>query len=304
MSMSPPVRAAVVAPGVLAAPASRRPASANEAIDPRALDAPPRSSPLNKPLYEFNERELDVYLKYLHAAELDLRRRVILLARKNFNQPYEIFLLGEYPFEVYDPDPMFCLAKSDCVTFSEHTYAMALAHDWPSFFRFLQRLRYKDGKVGTLTRNHETLCEWDRHNTWLLEDVTRSLGGGAAFVALHGEWRPAKFFAQFGIGQDRPDVDVTDVYIPRDKVASIQPELMDGDFVNVIRGDAKVQWAGHVGLIGHGEDGTVHFIHSTKPNVREEPLQAYLERNPKVLGFKFLRLRADAEASAARELAR
>jgi hypothetical protein len=226
------------------------------------------------------------------------------LARKNINQPYQIYLLGEFPIEVYDADPMYCLSKSDCVTFSEHTYAMALAHDWPSFFALLQRLRYKDGEVGMVTRNHETLSEWDRNNAWLLTDITRELGEGKAFVALNGKWRPARFFAEFGIGQDRPDIDITDAYIPRDKVASIEPELMDGDFVNVIRGNEKVQWAGHVGLIGHGPDGTVHFIHATKPKVREEPLQAYLQRNTKVLGFKFLRLREDAEASARRELAR
>jgi hypothetical protein len=181
---------------------------------------------------------------------------------------------------------------------------MALAHDWPSFFTLLQRLRYKDGRVGMLTRNHETISEWDRHNAWLLEDVTRRLGGGEAFVTLRGQWRPARFFAQFGIGQDRPDVAFTDAYVPRDKVAAIEPELHDGDFVNVIRGNDKLQWAGHVGIIGHGPDGAVHFIHSTRPGVREEPLQAYLTRNTKVLGFKFLRLREDAESAAERELAR
>lgn len=255
-----------------------------------------------KPLYGFNEYEVDAYLRHLHRTEPDLRRRLAHLGRKNIGQPYQIFLLGEFPYELYDADPMYCLTRSDCVTFSEHTYAMALGHDWPSFFALLQRLRYKDGRVGMVTRNHETITEWDRNNAWLFEDVTKTLGGGTAWITLHGEWKPAEFFAQFGIGQDRPDVEIVDAYIPRDRIASIEPELMDGDFVNIIRGDDKLQYAGHTGLIVHGEDGVVHFLHSSKPQVREEPLQAYLNANAKTLGMKFLRLRPDAEARAARML--
>src|SRR4051794_29130015 len=71
------------------------------------------------PLYTFNELEVDVYLKHLNETEKDPIRRVIHLARKNVGQPYAIFLLGEGPYEIYDPDPMYCLDQSDCVTFVE-----------------------------------------------------------------------------------------------------------------------------------------------------------------------------------------
>ena len=40
------------------------------------------------------------------------------LARKNLGQPYDIYLLGEMPFETYDPQPIYCLSKSDCVVFA------------------------------------------------------------------------------------------------------------------------------------------------------------------------------------------
>jgi hypothetical protein len=60
------------------------------------------------PLYSFSEKELDVYLKHLHETEPDAVKRVIHLARKNIGQPYEIYLLGEAPDEMYDPDPMYC----------------------------------------------------------------------------------------------------------------------------------------------------------------------------------------------------
>src|SRR4051794_20339030 len=61
------------------------------------------------PLYSFSEAEVGVYLKQLQEDEPDPIKRVVHLARKNIGQPYEIYLLGEFPYEMYDPDPMYCL---------------------------------------------------------------------------------------------------------------------------------------------------------------------------------------------------
>ena len=248
------------------------------------------------PLYSFSEKDVDAYLAWLAGKEPDPIQRVIHLARKNIGQPYEIFLLGEGPFETYDPDPLYCLDKSDCVTFVEHTYAMALSRDWPGFFRTLQRLRYKDGKVGMLTRNHESVADWDPNNAWLFEDITAKLAGGKVTAPMRLVWKPSKFFAQFGIGQDLPDVTVKTVYIPRDKVESILPELKEGDIVHIVRGDSKAQWVGHFGLVAHGPKGEVNMIHSAEPAVREQGLMDYLEKNPKTLGYKFLRMRDNPQA--------
>jgi hypothetical protein len=108
---------------------------------------------LAKPLYQFTEAETGRYLAYLQVSEPDLRRRVVHLARKNIGQPYEIYLLGEMPFETYDPQPIYCLGKSDCLVFTEHIYAMALTRDWTGFIRLLQRIRYRDGHLGVASRN-------------------------------------------------------------------------------------------------------------------------------------------------------
>jgi hypothetical protein len=247
------------------------------------------------PLYAFNEKDVDAYLKFLAKDEKDPLKRLIHLARKDIGQPYQIFLLGEGPFETYDPDPMYCLDKSDCVTFVEHVYAMSLSRDWPTFFKTLQRLRYKDGKVGMVTRNHESVADWNPNNAWLFDEITGSLGGGKAAVPLNMTWKPAKFFAKWEIGQDLPDVTVSSTYIPRDKVASILPELKDGDVIQVVRGNAREQYVGHFGLVAHAKDG-VNMIHSAEPTVREQGILDYLEKNPKTLGYKFLRIKAEPQA--------
>ena len=108
-------------PQILPSPAQL--AAANRA----GLDAAQLGGLLNKPLYQMQPAELGRFLAWQQLDEPDLRRRIAALARKNIGQPYELFLLGEFPYETHDSQPLFNLAKSDCVVFAEHVYAMALS---------------------------------------------------------------------------------------------------------------------------------------------------------------------------------
>ena len=261
---------------------------------------------LKTSLFKLSPKELDIYLGYMQNTEPDLRKRVVRLARQNLGQPYAIYLLGEFPHEIYDADPTFCLTKGDCVVFSEHMYSMALGHDWSSFYSWLQRIRYKNGVPGMTTRNHFTEADWDINNSWLVKDVTNELG--ATTVTRYTEKIDrARFFSNFGIGQDIPVQMLHDSYIPAEAIPSVLDKLQDGDFVNIVRGVGENGgvWVGHVGLIAHGKDGKAHFINSTEPKAEEEPVMQYVERNLKLnkkrrkdgraefKGMKFLRLRAD-----------
>ena len=274
---------------------------------------------LDKPLYRFSEAEVGLYLKYLRAAVPDLRQRIVHLARKNIGQPYEIYLLGELPFETYDPQPIYCLSKSDCLVFCEHTYAMALTNDWPGFMRMLQRIRYHDGQIGVATRNHYTEADWNLSNRWLVREITGEIAGDKA-VKFEERIDRSKFLLKtFGCKVDLPVEDHHDAYLPIAEIALALPHLQDGDFVNVVRGavgpvshqNTEIYggdvWVGHTGLIARGADGSVHLIHSSEPAVREEPLTEFIARSvaaghapnakQRLLGFKFLRLEPDPLAN-------
>ncbi len=225
----------------------------------------------SKPLYKFTPKELDTYLGYLQAIEPDLRMRVQHLAKKCLGQPYQIFLLGEFPFEIYDPQPLYSLDKSDCVVFSEHIYAMALSYDWKSFFYMLQRIRYKNGEIGLATRNHYTEFDWDVNNSWLVQDVTEELAGDQTAWETTIVNR-AKFLSQWGIGQLIPADTVKWSYIPYELLPRFIDKLQPGDFVNIVRGYENNKYVGHVGLITRSEEGMINFLHSTNPKVKEEPI--------------------------------
>jgi len=234
---------------------------------------------LRTPLYRFSEREIDRYLAYLQQVEPDPRLRVQHLARKMRGQPYQIFLLGEFPFELHDPEPLYSLRKSDCLVFAEHMYAMALAHDWSSFIALLQLIRYKDWRLGMLTRNHYTEADWVVNNSWLVEDLTAELVGDRA-VSVTSVIDRARFFQRFGIGQDIPRQELSWSYIPYELLPEFIDRLQPGDFVNIVRGNQEGLYVGHVGLITRSEDGTVNLIHSTHPRVVEEPLMELYREAP------------------------
>jgi hypothetical protein len=259
---------------------------------------------LNKPMFHMKPTEVGRYLAYLHAAEPDLRARVADLGRKNIGQPYELYLLGEFPYETADDQPLFRLEKSDCVVFAEHTYAMALSQSWEEFFWMLQRIRYRDGIIGVTTRNHYTEVDWDRQNAWLVKDISAELAGDRTGTYTMTVDRSRFLKKRYKIDRDIPVETSTESYVPKEVVAEIEPLLQEGDFVNVISGKNGDHWASHVGLVVLGPNGERHFLHSSEPAVREETFGSYMhrvaEREAKnaaagkadklLYGFKFLRL--------------
>ncbi|NCT82619.1 MAG: DUF1460 domain-containing protein [Comamonadaceae bacterium] len=256
---------------------------------------------LNKPLYKMQPAEVGRFLAWQQLDEPDLRRRIAKLARKNIGQPYELYLLGEFPYETHDPQPMFRLDKSDCVVFAEHTYAMALSASWEEFFWVLQRIRYNEGVIGAATRNHYTEADWNIANRWLVTDVTRTLGAPVQAYKQRID-RRAFLNKQFKIERDIPVQEWDDAYIAKQDVAAIEAQLQDGDFVNVISRRGNDAWASHVGLIVTGEDGSRRILHSAEPVVREETVQGFIARmaerdarqagqnKAQFAGLKFLRL--------------
>jgi hypothetical protein len=289
------------------------------AIGLAAEPADAKPAPVDKPLYQFTEAEVGPYLARLQAAEPDLRKRILHLARKNIGQPYELYLLGEAPLETHDPQPLYCLGKSDCLVFAEHVYAMALTRDWSGFMTMLQRIRYIDGRIGVASRNHYTEVDWNSSNRWLVREITAELAGPTA-VKFNERIDRSKFLmGRYKLKTEFPIIEHKDAYLPYAEIARAAPHLKDGDFVNVVRGVVKPgapinetfggsAWVGHVGLVAHGPDGTLHIIHSAEPVVREETMAQFIARETannatrdaagkaRLLGFKFLRLTDDPMA--------
>lgn len=243
------------------------------------------------PLHTFSELEIDRYLRWLSDQDSTAIQRVVKLARQSVGQPYRLGLLGEFPFELHDSDPLYCLSASDCVTFVEQTFAMALAGDWPFFVQTLQRIRYRDGVIGLRSRNHFMEADWNVNNAWLFEDVTATLGGRAEVKPMQTRIDRAALLARHGVSADVPIQVWEDSYVPRKCLPAAWSALRDGDLVEIVKGNDEWQYVSHVGIVLHDSVGRPTIIHATPPAVREESLEDYLAGHPELLGLKFLRLR-------------
>ena len=259
---------------------------------------------LQKQVYQMTPQDVNRYLAHMHQAEPDLRKRIAAIGRQNIGQPYVLNLLGEYPYELHDTLPMFSLEQSDCVVFAEHTYAMALSRSWEEFFWMLQRIRYKDGVIGVATRNHYTEVDWNANNNWLVSDISASVAG-ADVLSYELKVDRARFLRTRHQTLREIAVQISrEVYVGKNELAPVLPQLREGDLVNVVSTRDGAFWVSHVGLIVIGANGQRNFLNSAEPQVREESFKAFFERTAerelknaregrngqKLAGFKFLRL--------------
>ncbi len=85
--------------------------------------------------------------------------------------------LGEGPEGRYDQDPLYRFDTFDCTTFVETMTALALSETPEEFEDHLREIRYENGVIDYVTRNHFPSLQWIPHNIangyW--RDVTREL---------------------------------------------------------------------------------------------------------------------------------
>ncbi len=289
------------------------------ALEARSQTTQPAVPASSKLLFQMTDVELGQYIRGLRETVSTAPERAEHVAMRSWWQPFRL------------EAPMFSHRETDCVTFVEHALAIALADSWESYCRLTARLRFANGAIplapGDFTidgyrlkprdpskevetlRNRNTfiIAEWIRNNAWCLEDITKNLGSGPIkpWIPLHHIIRPKAFFARQGLVVDRSDEKVIDAFIPREAVRDILPELKSGDVVLVIVGPWEDRDCDHMGILIErtpwdtvDRDGPPSVMHSTEPRVRRDSLMGMLRRFPRIQGFKFLRLRPEAEANA------
>lgn len=270
----------------------------------RATDSWPSHA---KPLYLMAPAEIDRYLKDLRATMPDPAARLNHVMLQYVGQTHRQGIIGDFPFDLGPDDlPLFSVAESDCVSFVESSFAMALADSWRSYFVMLQRIRYRDGRVAWETRNHFIEADWQSSNGWMIRDVNRELGAGLLEEYVF-EVERDRFFKRNGRRNPFPPQKVRLSYFPADAVEKIIPRLKSGMLFNMIRTNhTGKKWVGHLGFIHVDEEGEAFIVHSGIPSVRKLPFRQYLadqlkdrekkirEQKPYFEGFRFFALRGDA----------
>ena len=105
-----------------------------------------------------------------------LSGRIAALSAEFLGKPYELGALGEGMQGDYDQFPLYRTDAFDCETFVDTVLALALANDALSFEHYIRQVRYKNGHVSFVTRNHFTCLDWNKNNQkqGFVTDITTS----------------------------------------------------------------------------------------------------------------------------------
>lgn len=106
-----------------------------------------------------------------------LSDRIGFISEAFLKKPYELGALGEGPGGDYDQYPLYRTDAFDCETYVDTVLALAFASNTSSFERYIEQIRYKNGQVSFITRNHFTCLDWNKNNQQqgFIRDITTSI---------------------------------------------------------------------------------------------------------------------------------
>lgn len=257
----------------------------------------------DKQLNEMVSAEIDVLLRHITASQMEVNARIAYFSEKGKGTPYVLFCLGEGPQAKYDRDPLIDFSRADCMTFCEQILALSISRDYPEMFSNLQRIRYREGIIDMLTRNHYTIADWLPANSWLLTDATAAIGGERCAEMTKTIDRAADFRAM-GV----PEGDLTKVpppqtmtvkYIPAKYLSEVKASLRGGEIVSIVTNKPGI-FSAHMGFIIRDQYGNVLLRHASSQRAAMQVVDEFyddvvqqLMNSDSRVGMIFMRVRED-----------
>ncbi len=108
---------------------------------------------------------------------LDMPTRIAIISAQFLGKAYSLGALGEGIQGDYDQSPLYRTDAFDCETYVDTVLALALANDPEQFKRCINQVRYHNGHVSFIDRNHFTCLDWNQNNQRqrFVKDITTTL---------------------------------------------------------------------------------------------------------------------------------
>ena len=183
----------------------------------------------------------------------------------------------------------------DCTTYVENVLALGLMlregkSDFDSFTKYLETIRYKDGKLDGYGSRLHYFTEWIRDNKekGFLKDVTAEVGGieiqkDINFMGTHRELYP---FLQDENNFEKILVTEAELakenfcYLPQDKIEANEHLIQTGDIIALATSINGLDVT-HTGIATREKDGRIHLLHASTGAMEVEisklPLADYLK---------------------------
>lgn len=264
---------------------------------------------------------LEALLSTSSVKKLSVRERAVHFANIFLHNktPYVADPLGEGPKGEISQAPLYRFDAFDCTTFVETVMALALSTTPAEFKARMNQIRYKDGAVNYVMRNHFTSVDWIPNNQayGFVKDITLQVAGS------HTKWSQtwidkAGWYAKKGeefkeLGAGIPQTLAQIAYIAKEDLLNInglEDRIPSGSIFNLVRPNWDlVKAAGtrldvsHQGFLIR-EDGVLYMVHASNGagrdgsdnymGVKKESLKSYITRvmlsRETMAGFNILAL--------------
>ena len=124
------------------------------------------------------DQEIRQLYHSLHMHQItNMAARLNTISKQWLQRPYTLTALGEGIPSDYDEAPRYRTDAFDCETYVDTVLALALATDLVSFKQCIDQIRYAEGHVSYVTRNHFTSLDWNPNNQHqgFIKDITETI---------------------------------------------------------------------------------------------------------------------------------
>jgi len=109
--------------------------------------------------------------------KFNISERITIISSKFLGKPYFLGALGEGNHGDYNQLPLYRTDVFDCETYVDTVLALAFASNLNSFKNYINQIRYHDGRVAFIYRNHFTCLDWNINNQHkgFVKDITTKI---------------------------------------------------------------------------------------------------------------------------------
>ena len=113
----------------------------------------------------------------LNHKKFNIFERITDISAKFLGKPYFLGALGEGQHGDYNQLPLYRTDVFDCETYVDTVLALAFASNIQGFKNHINQIRYRDGRVAFIYRNHFTCLDWNLNNQHegFVKDITTTI---------------------------------------------------------------------------------------------------------------------------------
>ena len=233
------------------------------------------------------EETISSLISSLASRKIPFTKRVAIIAEKSIGTPYRGDPLGEGPAGKYDTDPVINLSAVDCVTFVEQTIALAASNSLGEASWLLQQIRYQNGNIAFVHRNHFMIADWVPHNSSFCHNITGCLHTNTVSLTRtidHKHFYRLKNIPSMAETVSNPVITIQ--YIPRFRATQAEQYLPDTALIFFIGEKPEWLFVLHCGFyVRNNGQGLLIHASSASGQVTQTNFATYLSRNTHFIGF-------------------